>query len=201
MMRRSKVRRQWWILGAALALSGAAAGSAIAVASSTNATQDALFTVGQGVRVPSQLISDQEQTALSASGATDQLYLLGRRGDHSYYRAVGADGRPCYAVGSDAVLFAIACLHSDTEMPTALFDMGQGVLSPAEGALPRVVSVEGIAADQVAAVGIQRSDGTMVTTPVADNCYRFAPDAIRSDAAAIVALDASGGVIDRSRLR
>jgi hypothetical protein len=176
----------------------AAAGLAFAVTSSRSDSSSTLFTVGQGVRISAQGITDQERTALTVSGATDQLYLLGQHGDHRYYRAVGADGHTCYALGSDAALLSLACLHSGPEMPTALIDMSCcGVIAPSGRAVFRLEAVEGIAADQVLAVGIERKDGSLVTTPVAANSYRFAPDAIPSDAVAIVALDSSGAVVKR----
>lgn len=186
---------------AALVVIGmAAAALTFAVASPRSDSSTTLFTVGQGVQVPSQLMTDQQRRTLTASGATDQLYLLGQHRDHAYYRAVGADGRPCYAVGSDAVLFAMACLYSDREMATALFDMSVVTIDPSAPSSPRLVAVEGIAADQVAAVGIERRDGSLVTVRVAGNSYRFAPDAIPSDPVAIVALDESGAVIQRKTL-
>ena len=142
-------------------------------------------------------MTDQQRKALTVSGATDQLYLLGQSGDHGYYRAVGADGHACYALGSDAALLSLACLHSGPEMPTALMDMSLFAINRSDGSMPRLVAVEGIAADQVSAVGIERKDGSLVTVSVADNSYRFARDAIPSDAVAIVALDGSDAVVER----
>lgn len=184
---------------AALVVIGmAAAGLAFAVASSRSDSSTTPFTVRQGVRVPSQLMTDQQRKALTVSGATDQLYLLGQNGDHGYYRAVGAEGHTCYALGSDAALLSLACLHSGPEMPTALIDMSCcGVIAQSGRAVFRLEAVEGIAADQVSAVGVERKDGSLVTVAVAHNSYRFAPDAIPSDPVAIVALDESGAVIQR----
>jgi hypothetical protein len=200
-MRTQMTRRGWFVPAALVLIAMAAAGSAFAVASSRNDSSSTLFTVGQGVRISAQVITDQERTALTASGATDQLYLLGQHGDHGYYRAVGADGHTCYALGRDAALLSLACLHSGPEMPTALIDMSCcGVLTPSGRAVFRLEAVEGIAADQVSAVGVERKDGSCVTVAVSDNSYRFAPDAIPSDPVAIVAIDESGAVIQRKTL-
>ena len=72
-----------------------------------------------------------------------------------------------------------------------------GDIAPSGRAVFRLEAVEGIAADQVSAVGVERKDGSLVTVAVADNSYRFARDAIPSDPVAIVALDESGAVVQR----
>ena len=144
-------------------------------------------------------MTDQQRRTLTVSGATDQLYPLGRNGDHAYYRAGGADGGTCYAVGNDSVLLEVGCLKLGEEMPTALIDMSVVAIAPSAPSSPRLVAVEGIAADQVSSVGIEREDGSLVTVRPG-NSYRFAPDAIPSDPVAIVALDESGAVIQRKTL-
>ena len=94
----------------------------------------------------------------------------------------------------------MGCLKLGEEMPTALMDMSVVAIAPSAPSSPRLVAVEGIAADQVAAVGIEGKDGSLVTVRVPGNSYRFAPDAIPSDPVAIVALDESGAVIQRKTL-
>jgi hypothetical protein len=155
---------------------------------------------GQGLRFrpPSSAISNKK--ALEATGATDQLSLLGKSGDHSYYRASTTDGRTCFAIGDGAHLRDLGCLHSDEEMPTALLDANRVAVTRDDPVL-HLFGDEGIAADEVSAVGLERSDGSLVTTRVVDNVYRFADAAIPSDAVAIVALDKSSAVLERKRLR
>jgi hypothetical protein len=200
-IRSQMTRRRWIIAGLVLLAVGAAAGSTIAVASSGSGAPSTGFTIRQGTPVPSQLITDRERTALTASGATDQLYLLGQKGDHAYYRALGADGQACYALGNDTAFLEVGCLHSDSEMPTPLFDISRVVVGPSSGSVLRLDSVEGIAADQVSTVAIERADGSLVTAPVSENSYRFADDAIPSDSVAIEALGANGAVLQRKSLR
>jgi hypothetical protein len=200
MRRMTHVTKRRWMFAALVVIGMAAAGLAFAVASSRSDSSTTPFTVGQGVRVPSELMTDQQRKALAVSGATDQLYLLGKNGDHSYYRAVGAQGGTCYAVGNDSALLEVGCLKLGEEMPTALMEMSVVAIAPSAPSSPRLVAVEGIAADQVATVGIERKDGSLVTVRVAGNSYRFAPDAIPSDPVAIVALDESGAVIQRKTL-
>lgn len=189
-------RKRVTIIVGTLAL--AAIGSAVAVASSRTHASGASspeFTVGRGTLVSPQLISSRAQSALSASGATGQLYLLGKQGDHAYYRDAQSDGNACYAVGSGTDITSVACLYSDQEMPAALIDMSTVVVRRSDAPNLHLESVEGIAADQVSAVGVERADGSIVTTPVSGNAYRFEPGAIPSDAVAIVALDETGKVL------
>jgi hypothetical protein len=199
-----------WTLAVVIVVATAASGTAIAIASSqagkangTRSRSDGTsFTLRQqGAPVAAHLISAQDRRTLSVTGATDQLYLLEQNGGHSYYRAVGLDGKTCYAVGDGSQIVRAACLHVDAQMPTALFDASSAVVYPNNPAAAHLVSVEGIAADQVSAVGIERSDGTRITTPVVGNTYHFPESSIPRDAEAIVALDSSGTVLAKKSLR
>lgn len=192
-------KRRGAILAAAI-VALVALGSAVAVASSRSHASSAStppFTVGQGTLVSPQVISSRAESVLAASGATGPLYLLGKQGDHSYYRDAQANGSVCYALGSGTDILSVACLYSDQVMPSALVDMSTVELRPSDAPKIHLRSVEGIASDQVSAVGIEREDGSLVTTAVSGNSYRLEPDAIPTDAVAIVALDASGKVLQR----
>jgi hypothetical protein len=203
----ARAAKHTWVVAALVVVGLAILGSAIAVASSKPArakshrATDAAssFSLRAGTPVSPALITDQYKQALEATGATDQLSLLGRSGDHSYYRASTSDGHTCFAIGDRTHLVDLGCLHSDEEMPTALLDTARVAVTREQPV--HLIGDEGIAADQVSAVGIERSDGSLVTTPVADNVYRFADDAIPTDAVAIVALDRSNAVIVRKTLR
>jgi hypothetical protein len=176
--------------------------SAVAVATGTSEAKTS-FTLNAGRPVGTQLLSEQDRQFLDVSGATEQIYLIGRSGERSYFRIVGSGGGPCYGVGSgsNSVGFvSIGCLHSDEAMPTALVDMSGVVMDPLDGSV-RLERVEGIASDQAQEVGLERPDGSRVVLPIADNVYRFAPEAIPTDTVAIVALDESGAVIERKLIR
>ena len=134
------------------------------------------FSLRPGTPVTAGELSDAYQGALSGAGVNDQLDLLGTNGDHSYYRGVGSAGQTCFVIGNTLAPALVACLHSEEAMPTALFDANR--VTMASDMAPQLVADEGIAADQVATVGIERRDGSLVTTPVTDNVYRFSDDAI-----------------------
>jgi hypothetical protein len=199
MNKRASLRRPVAILTAGIIVALAALGT-VAVASSRSHADSAnalQYTVSHGTPVSASTMSQRAETALAASGATGQLYELGTRGDHAYYRGTQSDGSPCYAAGGGSDVATVACLYSNEEMPSALVDMSTVVIRRSDAPKMHLDSVEGIAADQVAAVGIERADGALVTTPVSGNSYRFDAEAIPADAVAIVALDASGKILQR----
>ena len=204
----ARAAKHKWVVATLVVVGFAILGSAIAVASSqpgrakSHRAANAVnaFSLRSGTPVSPALISDQYKRALEATGATDQLSLLGKSGDHSYYRASTTDGHTCFAIGDGNHLVDLGCLHSDEEMPTALLDTARVAVTRDHPVL-HLIGDEGIAADQVSGVGIERSDGSLVTTPVADNVYRFADDAIPGDAVAIVALDRLNALIVRKTLR
>jgi hypothetical protein len=191
------------VVVALLVVSVASLGSAIAVASSRsgkgNSPQSGALSLRAGTPVASSDVNSDYAAALESTGATAQLALLGEEGDHSYYRASTVDGRTCFAIGDGTHLLNSGCVYSSDQMPTALLDSARVTMSP-QGDVLHLVGDEGIAADQVATVAIERSDGSFVTTPVIENVYRFADAAILSDAVAIVALDKSGAVLERKSL-
>ena len=201
-----RMRNRWTVV-AIVVLGLAGLGSAIALASSKSgkakSSQAIAFTLRSGVPVaPAEISGDYRDDLASTGAAATQLALLGQQGDHSYYRGSTADGRTCFAIGDSSHLHLLetGCLHSDQAMPTALLDTARVTMSTDDYVL-HLTGDEGIAADQVSTVAIERSDGSLVTTPVFDNVYRFADSAIPSDAVAIEALDRSGVVLQRKTLR
>jgi len=204
----ARAAKHRWGVAALVVVAFAILGSAIALASSKSgraksqraANSSSAFSLPSGTPVSPALISDEDKRALESTGATDHLSLLGKSGDHSYYRASTIDGHTCFAIGDGNHLLDLGCLHSEEEMPTALLDTARVALTRDHPVL-HLIGDEGIAADQVSTVGIERSDGSLVTTPVADNVYRFADDAVPSDAVAIVAFDNSNAVIVRKTLK
>ena len=204
----ARAAKHKWVVAALTVGAFAGLGSAIAVASpwsesaksQRGANGVSSFSLRSGTPLSPALISDQYKRALQSAGATDELSLLGKSGDHDYYRASRSDGRTCFAIGDGNHLLDLGCLHSDEAMPTALLDTARVAVTREHPTL-HLIGDEGIAADQVSTVGIERSDGSLVTTPVADNVYRFADGAVPSDAVAIVALDGSNAVIVRKTLK
>jgi hypothetical protein len=204
----ARAAKHKWIVATLTVLAFAIVGSAIAMASSQSGSARAQrganaadsFSLRSGTPVSPALISDQYKRALESTGATDRLSLLGKSGDHLYYRASTADGHTCFAIGDSNHLLDLGCLHSDEEMPTALLDTAS-VAVTRDHPVVHLIGDEGIAADQVSTVGIEASDGSLITTPVADNVYRFADDAIPIDAVAIMAFDKSNAVIVRKTLK
>src|ERR1044072_807254 len=115
----TRAAKHKWVVAAVVVVACAVLGSAIAVASSRSGNANSQrnadsFSLRSGTPVSPALITNQYKRALEATGATDQLSLLGRSGDHSYYRASTTEGHTCFAIGNDSHLLHLGCPHSET---------------------------------------------------------------------------------------
>jgi hypothetical protein len=160
------------------------------------------YTIGPGIPVAVSDFMAISQDRLHGLGAS-KIALLGARGDRAYLKIQRDSGETCYAAsraGAGRELLDVSCLEGDAEMPTPLIDMSGVAVDPSTGVVVRLAQVEGVAADEVAKVGIEAGGSLVTTTPVANNVYRFAKAALPSQADAIVALSKSGNVLWRKAI-
>lgn len=125
--------------------------------------------------------------------------MLGVRGGRAIYEIANSTGPDCYGVGpvqpTSYTLGQVECTPGfpSVTSPIADFTVVNGGISSAPAA--HVFRAEGVAADGVAAVGFETSDGRLVgVTPVVHNIYEStAPpkDAVTQ----LVALDANNTII------
>jgi hypothetical protein len=125
--------------------------------------------------------------------------MLGVRGGRAIYEIANSAGPDCYGVGpvqpTSYTLGQVECKRGfpSTTSPITDFTVVNGGVNSAPAA--HVFRAEGVAADGVAAVGFQTSDGRLVgVTPVVHNIYEStAPP--KDVVTQLVALDASNNVI------
>lgn len=176
----------------------AVAGSAVAVTQAVRNTSRPP-TISSGSPVSFDSFGRNDQALLTSLGADVQSTLIGALRGTAFYEFGARDGGVCWAFGS-AVKggLDVACSHGPSPLSQPLVDMSIVAFDPASGATGGIhlVSLQGVAADGVAAVGVVTSDGASRTTPAINNVYRM-PDAdIPSGAVtALVALDASGATV------
>lgn len=171
--------------------------------SSTRGQASDGYTIAPGSKIPGEQLGLTSRQRLAALGV-DEISVLGANGDRSYYKLRRTTGETCYAAAertSPPMLLDIGCLSDTEEIPYALIDMSGIVIDPDTGAVVRVAHVEGVAANEVSAVGVEVGGRIAVTTPVRKNVYRFDRDKLPADAGAVVALDATGNVLWRKELR
>jgi hypothetical protein len=157
------------------------------------------YTIGPGVPVAVTDFVAISQDRLHGLGAS-KIALLGARGDRAYLKIQRDSGETCYAASRAGVareLLDVSCLEGSDQMPTPLIDMSGIAVDPSTGLVLRLVQVEGIAADEVAKVGIEAGGHLVATTPVANNVYRFPKAALPARADAVVALSKSGAELWR----
>jgi hypothetical protein len=152
------------------------------------------FSVGAGEPIAAASFSAVSQRRLEALGAS-RIGLLGARGGRAYLKIQRTSGETCYGAartGASRELLDVACLDGSNEMPTPVVDMSGVAVDPATGAVVHVVQVEGVAADQVATVGIEVDGRIVATTPVANNVYRFQAGTLPAEPDAVVGFSKSG---------
>ena len=126
------------------------------------------------------------------SGA--DIFLLGRRAERTYYRLDGTSEGSCYAIGIHDALGLIKC--SQSGKAESLFDLSVVERSSSDSGV-RLVSVDGVAADGIAAIQVVDPEGRKVLeAPVTANIYRLAspPRVLVSE---VRAVDANGATVDR----
>jgi hypothetical protein len=142
-------------------------------------------------------LSAEHQARLRRTGYQDkQVSLLRTAGDRSYYRLEDTD-RTCYGSGPASergklgVLVCPSQSFPSAEMPLLDFSVLEATRANAQ---PRLVRVEGIAADGVADVVLLDSDGGEVgRQPVSGNVYRF--DSVPASARVVAAEDSDGDTV------
>jgi hypothetical protein len=142
-------------------------------------------------------------SALASTGGTEKIVAIAERSGVGFYEIEALkEGDSCYASGAVASTrdFAhIECGREPEGPRESLIDMSTIRLDPADPQRSiRFVAVQGIAADGVASVGVEGSDGSVSRTPVVDNVYVMDEGAIKDvPPAAIVAFDPAGTVVER----
>ena len=147
-------------------------------------------------------VSAPRDESLRRLGAT-RIREIAERGGRSYYVVDKADGGRCFAVGyaaSSDRLGQISCPQSPAFpspsrpiLDLAVYHGAPGTTLPLEGSPCCLWRLEGFAADGVASVGVETSDGRVVaTTDVVDNVYLRTDDLPSEPVRAIVAFDSGG---------
>lgn len=153
----------------------------------------------RGTPVP---ISDHDQRILASMGGfTGEMYLLRSEAGHDFYRVPKTDGSDCFGaslVGSPVRLGALLC-SPDFPAQRPILDFSVfGADKPETGL--HVVSVQGIAADDVAEIRVvSRANEILRTVPVEGNVYALGdPSTLGTAAVSVVAIDRDGNVLFRS---
>jgi len=152
---------------------------------------------GSPIQLPS---TDVRTTRLRAAGFSN-VTKIGTAGNASFFRVVSSSGRDCYGSGRTGAAWPFAAIICSTAAPyfpsaaNPILDQSLvGADSPSEGL--HFMSLQGVAADGVAAIqGLDPDGNTVVTTPVAANVYYEPAAKMPSNVVAIEAVDASGNVL------
>jgi hypothetical protein len=182
----------------------ASGGAAIAVAigivaaavtwggSAASATTSPPPTISSGTPVPQSAFSASDQAMLTRIGATGAITLVGSVGDTAFYSIAGNDGGNCYVSGSaSSGGLSGGCMNAGVAVPRVI-DQSISEVSPTDGSW-KLDTLQGIAADGIAAVGFVDANGDLHTTPVKSNVYRLAGQALTGGPSSeLVGLDGRG---------
>lgn len=183
--------------GAATIAAGIIAAAVLWSGSAVSATSPPP-TISSGTAVARSGFNQSDQSMLARIGATGAISLVGSVGDSAYYSIAGVDGGHCYASGSvSSGGLSGGCMPASVDVP-AVVDMSGVVMSPTDGTW-KLETLEGIAADDIAAVGFVDASGALHATPVKGNVYRLAGQAFTGGSSSeLVGLDSSGNRVFES---
>lgn len=125
-------------------------------------------------------------------GSLPEVFLLGIRANRAFYRLTSKDGQTCFAVGSANSVGkpgSVGCWRRlNPLMDYSAVEIARG------SSRPRLLRIEGFAADGIASVqAIDESGRTVAEVQVTDNVYHLgAPSGFVSR---LVARDSSGEVV------
>jgi hypothetical protein len=131
-----------------------------------------------------------------------EMFLLGSDAGRDFYRVPKSDGSDCFATsktGSAHGLDALAC-SLDFPRERVILDFSV-VGADRPDVQVKVISIQGVAADEVAEVRVlSRTNETLATIPVVGNVFAALVTPNGGHVGAVVAVGEDGAVLYRSHL-
>ena len=187
------MRGMTFIVGGGATIAGGIAAAAVLWSgSAASATPAPTPTISSGTPVAQSAFSEADQAMLARIGASGAISLVGSVGDTAFYSISGANQGHCYVFGSaSSGGLSGGCMRADVNVPPVI-DSSRSVVDPTDGSW-KIDTLQGIAADEIAAVGFVDANGDLHTTPVVGNVYRLAGQAFTGGpSSGLVGLDSSG---------